>query len=191
MELHRFGPDDLDDVRAYVEVQNAVRAADSPWEHPLTEHEAVGLLRHGWDGEPDDPVPRDGRRQGRRRRRVLHLASGTTIHLAGVEVAVHPAHRRQGHGSAMLEAMVERARSEGRTTIGIGWLGRPRRRGVRGPARPRAEVGGRHPAAVPAELDRDLLARLFDEALPHAAAYELVRLAGRSAEDELSRRWPR
>ena len=84
----------------------------------------------------------------------------------------------------MLEALVERARSEGRTSVIIGaWDAPAPRRSRR--ARPRAEAGGGHPAAVPETLDRDPLARLYDEALPYAAAYDLVRLAGRSAEADL------
>ncbi len=184
MELHRFGPDDLDDVRAYVEVDNAVRAADSPWERPQTEHNAEGSLRHGWDGQPDDYflATVDGKAVGFA---SYYTSKWDNFHLAWTGVAVHPAHRRQGHGSAMLDAMVERARSEGRTTIGIDAWDAP------GPLAFAARHGleqksvGLLRRQFLAELDRDLLARLFDEALPYAAAYELVRLAGASPEQEI------
>ena len=181
MELHQFGPDDLDDVRAYVEVQNAVRAADSPWEHPLTEHEAVGQLRHGWDGDPDIPFVAsvDGKAVAYAE---YYTSRWDNHHVAGVEVGVHPAHRRQGHGTAVLEAMVDRARSEGRTTVlAGGWDSLRRRRSQPGTASSRAWSPSTGGSSRPSSTGT-ALAHLYDETLPYTAAYDLVRLFGRSAE---------
>jgi GNAT superfamily N-acetyltransferase len=185
MELREFGPDDLDDVRAYVEVQNAVRAADAPWEHPLTEHEAVGHMRHGWDGDPDIPflASVDGKAVAFAE---YYSSRWDNQHVAGIEIGVHPAHRRQGHGTSLFDAMVDRARSEGRTTVLTGGWDLPATRAFA--ARHDLEEGmvAVNRRQFPAELDRDALARLYDETLPHAAEYDLVRLLGRSAEADLA-----
>jgi GNAT superfamily N-acetyltransferase len=184
MELHPFRPDDLDDVRTSVEVQNAVRAADSPWETPLTEHEAVGALTHGWDGEPELPflATVDGKAVG-------YAEYGTSQwdneHVAFLELLVHPAHRRQGHGTAMLAAMIDRARAEGRTTVLVSSWDLAESHAFA--ARHGFEHGifALNRRQFPAELDREAAARLYDEALPFASAYELVRLLGEADERDL------
>ena len=58
MDIAPFGPDDADAVAAYVDLRNAVQAVDAPWVHPMTVHQAEGAFRHGWDGEPENPLPR-------------------------------------------------------------------------------------------------------------------------------------
>ena len=121
MEILPFGPDDSDRVAAYVEIVNAVRAADSPWQHPMTLKGADGQFRHGWDGEVETPY--------------VGLVEGETVgvgtvatteydnlHLAWLGVQVHPGQRRRGHGTELLEALVAETRARGRTSIGIdGW----------------------------------------------------------------------
>ena len=52
LEIHRFAPDDTEDVRTSFEIINAVAAADAPWEHPWLFDRFEGFLRKGWDGEP-------------------------------------------------------------------------------------------------------------------------------------------
>ncbi|MFC7494963.1 MULTISPECIES: GNAT family N-acetyltransferase [unclassified Nocardioides] len=117
MEIVQVAPSDGDGVRRLVAVTNAARAVDSPWVHPLTEHECVGELRWGWDGEPALAFLArvDGVDVG-----TAHYETSTydNQHLAWVEVEIDPEHRRRGHGSALLEAMIERARAEGRSTVG-------------------------------------------------------------------------
>ena len=51
MELREFGPDDAAAVDVWVDVKNAVAAADAPWVHPRTPHRQRMQMRHGWDGE--------------------------------------------------------------------------------------------------------------------------------------------
>ena len=66
-------------------------------------------------------------------------ASTTTSTWPGSASRSHPAHRRRGHGTAMLEALVEEVRAPGPDLDRhrrLGHRGRPR---VRGPARARAE----------------------------------------------------
>lgn len=179
MILDPVDPDDAGAVDDYVAVTNAVRAADSPWEHPLTPHEAIGNLRHGWDGEP--PVAFVGRLGG------TPVAAGEYAvseydnrHVAWLEVCADPDHRRRGLGSAVLAALRDRARAEGRTSLGLGGWDSPAavafaaRHGLDQKA---IEVNRRQ---WPAELDRDELDAAYDEALAHTGDYELLRIAGAS-----------
>ncbi|HTW14471.1 MAG TPA: GNAT family N-acetyltransferase [Nocardioides sp.] len=184
MILDQVDPGDAAAVDDYVTVTNAVRAADSPWEHPLTPHEAVGQLTHGWDGEPS--VGFVGRVGG------SPVAAGEYAvseydnrHVAWVEVNVAPGHRRRGYGSAVLAALRDRARAEGRTSLGIGgWESRAAvafatRHGLEQKS---VEVNRRQWLA---DLDRDVLAAAHAEALAHAGDYELLRIAGCSPPDLL------
>ena len=98
-------------------------AVDAPWQHPATAAALEATLRHGWDGEP--PVA------------FLTTVEGVPVGLATYDssewdnltlawfiIEEHPAHRRRGHGTAVLEFLLNHARSEGRTTVGIdGWDG--------------------------------------------------------------------
>ena len=184
MEITEFAPDDEAAVRGYVEVANAVRAADSPWVHPLTFREATGLLRHHWDGEP--PVPflatEDGCPVGLAE---WHVSFYDNLKLAWLTVEVHPGHRRRGHGSALLDALVERTRSAGRSSVGIdGWDSATTRAFAarHGFDVKSVEVNRRQ---LLAEVDPALVDRLHDEAAAAAAAYELVRCPPRTPEDQL------
>ena len=184
MELIRFGPHDTQCVDRYVAVENAVRAADSPWEHPLTRHEASGRFEWGWDLEPAVPF--------------LAVADGTAVgvgeysiseydnrHLAWLTVDIHPEHRRRGHGSDLLAALVDEARKVGRTSVGTGgWDSEGTRAFAthQGLDQKAVEVNRRQ---FLAELDWTALDRLHAEAAPHAAAYELVRTPRRIPDDEL------
>jgi GNAT superfamily N-acetyltransferase len=184
MEIVEFAPDDRAAVRDYVAVANAVRAADSPFEHPMTERDAAGILRYGWDLDPVLPylLRVDGEAVALGE---YDVSRRDNFHLAWLTVQVHPEHRRRGHGSALLDALVARARTEGRTSVGLdGWesaatTGFAARHGF---DLKQVEVARRQ---VVAELDWPRLDKLYDEALPHAAAYELVRSAGMTPEQDL------
>lgn len=184
MEIATFGADDHESVRRYVRVANAVRSADSPWVHPLTEHQLAGELRYGWDGEPAVPfLVSDGGADVA----VGEYSTSTydNLHLAWLNVEVHPAHRRRGHGSALLEHLMARARAEGRTSVGIaGWEATD--------LRPFAVRHGLEVKAVEvnrrqhfAEVDWARVEELHREARDLASAYELVRRLGPSPDDEL------
>lgn len=184
MELFAFDPDDTRRMAGYLEVLNAARAVDSPWVHPTTVRAEQGLLRYGWDGEPQDPylaVAEDvpvatG---------VISTSEWDNIQLAWLYLHVHPAHRRQGYGSAMLAALIEEARRRGRTSIVIeGWEG-PAPRGF----------GERHGLEVKsvavqrrqhlAEVDWSGLERLHTQARGAAADYEILRQEGLTPAHEL------
>ncbi len=184
MEISPFGPDDTDRLRQYVEVVNAARAVDSPWQHPATLHSEEGRFRYGWDGEVEAPYV--GTVDG------VPVAVGrvaTTdydnLHLAWLGVQVHPEHRRRGHGTAMLDELVTEVRARGRTSVGVdGWDDE----GARGFAarhgfeQKSASIERRQQLA---DLDWAGIERLHAEASAAATAYEIVRREGRTPDDEL------
>ena len=184
MDLLQFGPGDAPAVRDCVSVRNAVRKHDATWQHHLTETDVVGNLSYGWDLEPDTAflVVVDGEVVGY----AAHSVSEhDNLHLAWLTVEIHPDHRRRGHATGVLVALVQRVRDLGRTSIGIsGWdldvtRAFAERRGF--------ELGS---VAVNrrqflAEVDWADVERRRAEALGHAADYELIRRTDRTPEDEL------
>ena len=93
MEIEKVAWSDADAVRRLVAVTNAAVAVDSPWLHPLTEHECVGDLRHGWDGEPKAAflAAVDGVDVGWG---GYEVSAYDNLHLAWLEVEIVPALRR-------------------------------------------------------------------------------------------------
>jgi len=175
---------DQEAVRRLTAVTNAARSVDSPWLHPLTEHECVGELRWGWDGQPAIGflASVDGLDVGGAR---YEASTYDNLHLAWVEVEIVPACRRRGHGSRLLAHLVERARAEGRTTVGASaW-------DAAGPAAFAARHGFEqrsvevHRRQYVAELDRAALDALWTAARSAAADYELLRWPPRTPPEGL------
>jgi GNAT superfamily N-acetyltransferase len=177
VEIENVAWSDADAVRRLVAVTNAVRRFDSQWLHPLTELECVGDLRHGWDGEP--------------RAAYLATVGGVDVGaggyevsaydnepLAWVEVEVVPSQRRRGYGSALLAHLEDRARSEGRTTVGVAcWDGREPTAfaAAHGFEQKSVEVHRRQYVDGPPTLP-----------LPEAPGYELVRWPARTPDADLA-----
>ncbi len=165
---------DADGVRRYVELTNAVRRADSPWVHPMTVHEATGSLRHGWDGEPGlafvASVAGTDVAVGE-----YSVSSYDNLHLAWLGVDVHPDLRRHGHGSALLARLTDRARTDGKTSVGIGgWEAESTRAFAahHGLDQRSSDMMRRQ---RPGDLDHAALASLYDDARLRAADYDLER----------------
>jgi GNAT superfamily N-acetyltransferase len=185
VEIGAVAWSDAEGVRRFAALAEAVRRADAPWTHPVTVRGTAGMLQHGWDGEP--PVGLLLRVDG------VDVARGeyetTTYdnqHLAWLGIDVHPAHRRNGHGSALLACLVARARAEGRTSVGANsWdAPGPRAFAARHGFEPRSvEVNRRQHLAA---LDRAALDRLHEQAAAHATAYELLRRVGATPPEELA-----
>ncbi len=185
MEIDQVTWSDPAAVRAFVDVVDAVRQADAPWARSTTESETVGYLRWGWDGDPTVAFLArvDGCVVGAAQ---YEVSTYDNHHLAWLSVDVLPAHRRRGHGSAILAALVDRARAEGRTSIGIGgWdSAAPEAFAARHGLEARSvEINRRQ---VLAEVDRASLDGLYDEARRHATAYELLRLRPPTAPADLA-----
>lgn len=179
MQIREYGAGDLATVAAVLELSNTVGKVDAPWEHPQTLTHALGILRDGWDGTPPRcfAMTEAGRTVAAAQ---LWTFEWDNRHLAWLWLAVHPDARRRGHGSALLERLVEEARAMGRTSVGIdGWESEQ----VRG-------FAARHGFALKSqsinrrqhleELDPATVDALYDEAAAAASSYELVRIAGRT-----------
>jgi GNAT superfamily N-acetyltransferase len=184
MEILRFGPDDTDRLKQYVDVVNAARDVDSPWQPPDTVNGAEGRFRYGWDGEVETPFLGlvDGRPVV-----VARFATSEydNLHLAWVGVQVDPAHRRRGYGTEVLEALVEKVRAAGRTSIGIDGWDSESTRGFAAQHGLEAKSSAIQRRQFLNELDWAQIERLHAEALAAASAYEIVRREGRTPDDEL------
>lgn len=185
VELQPFGPDDADALASYVDIANAARAADSPFLHPVTLTRAEHTFRHGWDGEPPAGfLALDG---GEPVGFVeYHTSAWDNQHLAWVWPVIYPEHRRRGLGTRLVQALEERARGEGRTSIGFEAWDSEQTRAVAGHLgfEERCRAVARR-QTLP-EVDWDAVERLHAEALAAAAPYELVRRVGRSPDEELT-----
>lgn len=184
MDITQFGPGDAEALRAMVSVANAAMAVDAPWQHPATVASHDGMIRHGWDGEP--PVPFLATMGSSAVGYATYDTSAwDNTHLAWFGIEIHPDHRGAGHGTALMEHLLERARHEGRTSVGIdAWEHQAAtcfatRHGFDAKA---LDINRRQ---MLAEVDWDDVERLQREAARPAAAYELVRRFGPTPEAEL------
>ena len=181
LEIHRFSPDDADDVRTSLGIINAVSAADSPWEHPWLADRFQTFLERGWDGEP--PVGYlasvDGHPVGNA---FVFYSERDNTHLGWTWLAILPEERRKGHGSRLFEFLVEEIKAAGRTSVGTdGWeseraLGFAARFGLE--KKSQAIMRRQHLR----EIEPGHLQKLYDEAAEAARDYELVRIVGRTPE---------
>jgi GNAT superfamily N-acetyltransferase len=185
MEITRFGPDDVAALEQWVELSNAVQRVDSPWESEATLLRVEARFRVGWDGEPSTPylATVDGTVVGGG---ALAISNYDNLHLAWFGVIVHPEHRRRGYGSEILAFLEDEARRIGRTSAGMGGWESDATRGFaakHGYEKKHQAINRRQYLA---DIDRDELDKLYDEALPHAADYVLERRTIPTPEDELA-----
>lgn len=176
--------DDAEGVRRSTAVNQAVRSFEEPWAHPHTVEATALGMRYGWDGEPTDHflVTVDGTDVATA---TYETATYDNHHLAWLAVDVHPEHRRRGHGSAVLASLLDRARRDGKTTVGMdSWeLAGPEAFAARhGFERKQVSVNRRQHLA---KVDRAGVDQLHAEALAAAADYEIVRRVGRTPDEEL------
>ena len=179
MEIHRFGPEQVHDVEAALDIYNAAGAVDAPWDPPSLPQRFESLLRQGWDGEPPAAYLAvvDGRPVGSS---MLFTSERDNRHLAWIRLAVHPECRRRGYGTRLFERMVEETKAVGRTSIATDGWDTPRTRAFA--AGLGLEVGSQ---AIQrrqhlAEIDPEEIRRAYDDAAAVASDYELVRVPGRT-----------
>ena len=150
LEIHRFAPDDADDVRASFEISNAVAAADSPWEHPWLRRP----VRHC-----------SSARAGTASRRCATSRAWTASPVGDafvfyserdntpprLAVAGDPARAAPSAATAaaLFERWSRRSGRAGRTSVGTDGWESERALGLRGAARAREEVAGDHAAPAP------------------------------------------
>ena len=181
----RFGPDDREPMLAALEVVNAVRAADAPWERPELASHYEAELRHGWDGEPATPslLRVDGVPVGVG---SVSLTERDNRHLAWLSVAVLPQYRRRGHGRVLMEHLLHQAGAAGRTSVGIdGWESDTSKAFAAAFGLTKASQAIQRRQHL-AEVDPALLQKLYDEAAAAADGYELVRVVGRTPPELLA-----
>jgi GNAT superfamily N-acetyltransferase len=183
MELREFGPDDSSSVEAFVEIRNASRAVDAPWLHPDTPYRRRMEMIHAWDGEP-------GRHflthvgEGMVGAATVDYSNYDNLDLAWLEINIHPDHRRQGHGTAALEALYEICREMRRPLLGLdGWDG-DQTRGFAAATGFELKSQSINRRQVLSELPAGQVDKLYDEALKQAGDYELLRFSG-GTPDEL------
>jgi GNAT superfamily N-acetyltransferase len=158
-----------------VSVLEAAREADRPHRpgHILAEFQA--WVACGWDG--DVPLFALGSEDGK----VVALAemvlpSWDNRHLCLVDLVVDPRARARGVGTALLEAVMERARSTGRSTLVTGSLEHPapvalaKRFGL---TQVSVEQARRQDLDA---LDREALREALKEASAHSEGYDVERM---------------
>jgi GNAT superfamily N-acetyltransferase len=188
VELTWLDNDNLDRraTAGAVAVLEAARALDHPDRLSPTVQSFVANLQHGWDGDrPLVAITTDDRGRAIAMLEVEFPTYDNT-HLAFVNVVVDPRVRRQGIGTRLFNLGIERARAEGRTLVLAGTAEST-------PGGPFLERLGFEPGSAEVVREQDFLAvdwprldKEYQEALPHAEGYELLRLAGPTPEDMLA-----
>ncbi len=189
MDIEPVETFDDETVAQLLALERAAHAADHPDRPPRCSVAFPVDLRQPWPGsDVRHRVVRDGGQI------VAHLKvrmpTRDNLHLASVEILVHPEHRRRGIGSALMETALTIAREAGRTTVTAGtlssWGDGPRRpeagqrflesagfRLARTEVLRRADVNALDPATEQ---------RLYDEARARAEGYEIIGWTGRTPE---------
>jgi GNAT superfamily N-acetyltransferase len=183
LDPHRLDPRDVAEA---VGVLEAARQLDTPHEPSQTVALFTADLRYGWDGNPSlVAVARNARG------RVcgvldVHLPTWDNTHLGMVWPTVDPAARRQGLGTALFEAGVDRVRADGRSLVVVFGHDQPATTGF-------AKAVGLDPASEEVQRRQDLrgldwerLDREYAAAAERATDYELVRVSGPTPEEMLA-----
>ncbi len=181
MDIVQLDADDLALVTGAVAVENAAHAVDAPWVHPSTVRGLQGRIRYGWDLEPGEHYV--GVDDGR----VVSIGAVFTSEwdnkdLAWLDLVVDPQWRRHGRGSQMDRHLVDLAVAKGRSKLGTdGWDGAPGEQFAKHHGLKRASQAINRRQHLD-ELSPTIVEKLYAEAADAAAAYELVRVFGRTPE---------
>jgi len=121
MPFVRVKPDDISQVAAVTDIEEAARQVDDPDAFPVIPEMLAGLMRYGWDLEPAEHylyVPEDA--AGPVGVLAVEMPSRDNLHLVWAEIVVHPDHRHRGHGSVIMNEVLRITREAGRSTIWVG-----------------------------------------------------------------------
>ena len=188
MPFARVHPDDPQAVATAVEILEASRQVDDPSAPEVLLELYRRWLRYGWDLRPDEVYlyRPDG---GDEPMGVLavDLPTRDNLHLVWAEVTVRPGQRRQGHGTAMLQEVVRRAREASRSTVWIGGAGDdPAVAAFLTGAGFRYASHDARRRQVLADVDRTEVDRLRAQAEAASTDYELTRLTPPLPDDLLA-----
>jgi GNAT superfamily N-acetyltransferase len=178
MPFVRVNAGDAESIEVLTDLYNAARIVDDPTSPPAIAEQVAGDVEFGWDMHPDVRylyTPPGG--DSPVGVLAVDLPIYDNLQLMWAEILVDPNHRRQGHGTALMEEALRQAREAGRTIIWVGTaeddLG----------ARAFVEKFGFSYASHDArrrqqlaDLDSDELDRLYAEAIEAAKDYWLERL---------------
>jgi len=178
MPFVRVQPDDMAQVTAVANIEEAARQVDDPDAFPTIPEILAGQMRYGWDLEPADHylyVPEDA--SDPVGVLVLDMPTRDNLHLVWAQIFVHPDHRRRGHGSVIMDEALRRTREAGRNTIWVGTAedDQGARRFVEGFGFGYASHDARR-RQVLAEIDQSEIEHLWASAQAAAADYCLERL---------------
>jgi GNAT superfamily N-acetyltransferase len=176
--LIKLDPSDDQAIADVMELGNAALAVDEPDEPPVLFTLQAGVVRYGWDGEPAVQwLYRDG--TGKLIGKFKFFQPGReNLHLTGIEVLVHPAHRRRGLGTRLHEQALRMARESGRRLLTTETIDAP------GPVafaeklgfqRGGSEIQRRQDLS---EVDLAQVEALRKQAAEVASDYRLLRIAG-------------
>jgi RimJ/RimL family protein N-acetyltransferase len=187
MPFDRVHPDDHDAVAAAMEILEASRQVDDPSAPEYLLELYSRWLRYGWDLRPDEVYlyRPDG---GGEPVGVLavDLPTRDNLHLVWAQLTVRPGQRREGHGTAMLQEVIRRAREASRSTVWIGGAGDdPAVAGFATSAGFRYASHDARRRQVLAEVDRAEVARLRAQSEAASTDYQLTRLTPPLPEDLL------
>ena len=182
MEIRRVHPDDVSAVRAYADIMAEAERYQNDYPVPFSMEELREGLRNtvdtsrqeGYLGFVDGVPVATG---------MVNFWMADNLDKVWLYATVLPDHRNRGHGSEILDFVVQRAKEEGRTTLLSGAdyppdadESHPYRRFLtdRGFSFSLAEV--HRVLELPA--DQELLRRLADEAAPHHREYTVLDFVG-------------
>ncbi len=183
MPFVRVDSDAPEQIRAAAVIMEAARAVDDPDSFPIMAELLANDIAYGWDLEPDDyllywPEGADEPVAVLQ----LQLPRRDNLHLATLDVIVHPDHRdhdQEGvdHRAVIMEEAIRLAREAGRTVL---WVWAPAedevdRDFMTGSGFVEANRDARRHQVL-ADVDHAEVDRLYASAAASASDYEFVRL---------------
>lgn len=187
MPYQHVDPGDETAVARLTEIANAANDVDDPGEPPALPELVALDMKYGWDLEPSDSYlysPSENSEPIAILR--FDAPKRDNLHLATAGITVHPDHRGKGHGSAMVDEVLRLTRENGRRTLWGGcWSDDEAAAAF---LKKHGFTYASHDARrfqYLDQLDQDQLDRQYEQALPKAADYELVRVRVPTEEDLL------